>query len=219
MKVYHSYDPEAHFLHNEQSLRVVDLLERDGRGLNLTWEVRDGILHHSKGAADWPSMGQSAATLEGQLVALSDRIAYSSHDIDDALRSRRLALSDLPANIVECLGSTHSAQLTTMVSDVISASRPLTAITMSPAMIVLTNQLKDFMYENLYLSRSIMPKVRTHIYAVIQGLFHYYMAQPDAANLPCTNSVPECARAVCDHIAGMTDPFAEQQYRRLLRRH
>jgi len=217
-EVYRSYDPQARFLHYEQSLRVVDLLERDGRGLNLTWEVRDGIVHHSKGAADWPSTGKIAATLEGQLVALCDRIAYSSHDIDDALRSKRITLAELPANIVECLGPTHATRLTAMVSDVISASQELNTIAMSPAMTALTNQLKDFMYENLYLSRSMEPKVRAHIRAVIHGLFHYYMVHPDALPaLTADESAAGRARAVCDHIAGMTDHFAERDYRRLMR--
>ncbi|HOF87583.1 MAG TPA: dNTP triphosphohydrolase, partial [Armatimonadota bacterium] len=143
--VYREYDPGAGFRHHEQSLRVVECLERDGRGLNLTWEVRDGILRHSKGAADLPqTMAPVAATLEGQLVALCDRIAYSSHDIDDALRTGRLRADDLPAPVRERLGATHSARLTAMVSDVITASAALDAIRMSPAMTELTNELKDF---------------------------------------------------------------------------
>ncbi|HEY3415856.1 MAG TPA: deoxyguanosinetriphosphate triphosphohydrolase [Armatimonadota bacterium] len=215
---YRDYDPAAHFRHSEQSLRVVEVLERDGRGLNLTWEVRDGIVHHSKGPADWPRAGAVAATLEGQLVALCDRIAYSSHDIDDALRAGLLRLEDLPADIVAKLGATHSTRLTVMVGDVINASHDLDGIAMSPEMTALTNALKDFMYENVYLSRSMAPDMRVHIRRVITDLFHYYMDHPAAVpglapDLPTT----ERARAVCDHIAGMTDNFAQQQYDRLLR--
>lgn len=217
-EVYRLYDPTARFHHSEQSLRVVDMLERDGQGLNLTWEVREGILRHSKGDADWPFAGKTTTTLEAQLVALCDRIAYSSHDIDDALRIGRLAIEDLPANIVERLGVSHSARLTAMVSDVIAASQELTTIKMTPAMTQLTNQLKDFMYENLYLSRSMAPKVRAHIKQVIQGLFHYFMTHPEAADLSSALPTPELARAVCDHIAGMTDHFAERQYHRLVRK-
>ncbi|MHB9131253.1 MAG: deoxyguanosinetriphosphate triphosphohydrolase [Armatimonadota bacterium] len=210
--VYREYDPAARFRHSEQSLRVVDVLEREG-GLNLTWEVRDGILWHSKGAADWPREGMIAATLEGQLVALCDRIAYSSHDIDDALRGGQLALSDLPADIVTQLGATHSARLTVLVADVINASRELTTITMSPEMIALTNQLKDFMYNNLYLSRSMTEDVRVGLRTIIIGLFHFFMASPKMVpGLVPEFGITERARAVCDFIAGMTDHFAEQQY-------
>ncbi len=216
--VYRQYDPAASFRHHEQSVRLVEVLERDGRGLNLTWEVRDGILRHSKGAADWPREGIVAATLEGQLVALCDRIAYSSHDIDDALRGGIFTLRDLPANIIERLGATHSQRLTAMVGDVIDASRDLTAIAMSPAMTELTNQLKDFMYEHLYLSRSMTPRARQHIRQVITELFHYYMAYPETVPHLDAGLPTRCrAREVCDHIAGMTDQFADKQFRRVMR--
>jgi dGTPase len=215
--VYREYDPSATFRHNEQSLRMVDVLERDGLGLNLTWEVRDGILHHSKGDADWPAAeNDRAATLEGQLVALCDRIAYSSHDIDDALRSGILRLEQLPGDITHRLGGTHSARLTAMVSDVIAASHDLTGIHMSPEMTALTNQLKNYMYENLYLSRSMAPRVRTRIHAIITDLFHHYIAHPaDVPGLNPTLSAPERARLVCDFIAGMTDAFAEKQFKKI----
>jgi dGTPase len=213
---YRQVDPEARFHHSEQSLRMVELLEKDGRGLNLTWEVRNGIRHHSKGAADLPhSLDSVAATLEGQLVALCDRIAYSSHDIDDALRVGRLRLADLPADIIARLGATHSTRLTAMVSDVIAASATLDAIRMSPDMTALTNQLKDFMYQHLYLARSIAPHIREHIREVIVSLFQCYMEAP--ALVPGLDpALPERARArtVCDFIAGMTDAFAETEYRR-----
>lgn len=215
--VYREYDPDAHFHHSEQSLRIVDLLERDGAGLNLTWEARDGILRHSKGTADLPNADeQLAGTLEGQLVALCDRIAYSSHDIDDALRTGRLQLTDLPDTVRERLGATHSARLTAMVSDVISASRELTTIRMSAEMTTLTNELKNFMYEHLYLSRSMPQHIRVHIREVITGLFDEYMARPVLV-VGLDPSLPMIARArvVCDHIAGMTDAFAEQEFRRL----
>jgi dGTPase len=211
--VYRAYDPAAAFRHSEQSLRVVEVLERDGRGLNLTWETRDGILLHSKGAADWPREGAVPATLEGQLVALCDRIAYSSHDIDDALRTGRLQVADLPADITQRLGATHSQRLTAMVDDVVRASALQDAIAMSPAMTELTNALKDFMYEHVYLSRSIAPQLREHIREVITSLFQYYME--DAARVPGLDpalSVGARARGVCDFVAGMTDHFAERQF-------
>ncbi len=217
--VYRAYDPAAGFRHSEQSLRVVDVLERGGAGLNLTWEVRDGIRHHSKGAADWPHEGAIAATLEGQLVALCDRIAYSSHDIDDALHSGILTYADLPADIIARLGATHSARLTTMVGEVIEASRGLAAIRMSPAMTEITNQLKDFMYDHLYESRSMSPATRTRIHTMLTDLFHYYMAHPEAVpDLDAAAPVTVRARAVCDLMAGMTDHFAGLQYTRYVKR-
>jgi len=217
--VYRDYDPTARFHHAAQSLRIVDLLERNGRGLNLTWEVRDGILHHSKGDADWPPNSAGAATLEGQLVALCDRIAYSSHDIDDALRNGIFTVGDLPADINRHLGTTHGARITAMVADVVAASRDLTAIRMSPGMTELTNKLKDFMYDRVYLSRSMTPKARVHIRRVITGLFQYFMAHPEAIpELDPDAPTPVRARLVCDHVAGMTDTFAERQFRRLVRK-
>ena len=213
--VYRSYDPDAGFHHAAQSLRVVETLERDGVGLNLTWEVRDGILHHSKGAADWADDTAAASTLEGQLVALCDRIAYSSHDIDDALRAGRLAPEDFPPHLVAALGPTHSSRLTAMVHDVITASRDLTAIRMSPAMTVVTNELKDFMYTHLYYVRSNPSHNRVRIAECITRLFHYYMAYPALVpGLAPGADRPTVARAVCDHVAGMTDTFAEEQYAR-----
>jgi len=217
--VYHDYDETVHFHHAEQSLRIVDLLERNGRGLNLTWEVRDGILHHSKGDADWPTHGTAAVTLEGQLVALCDRIAYSSHDIDDALRNGIFTVNDLPADINRQLGTTHGARLTAMVADVVEASRDLTIIRMSPGMTALTNTLKDFMYDRVYLSRSMSPKARVHIQRVITGLFQYFMAHPEVVpDLDPTAPTPLRARLVCDHVAGMTDTFAERQFHKLVHR-
>ena len=214
--VYREYDADARFHHSEQSLRVVELLEHDGAGLNLTWEVRDGILHHSKGAADWPREGNIAATLEGQLVALSDRIAYSSHDIDDALRAGLLKNSDLPANILARLGDTHSERLSAMVGDVVQASEDLTIIRMTPSMTDLTNQLKNFMYEHIYLTRAMAPTTRAYIQRVVTDLFHYYMANADMVpGLDATLPLPRRARLVCDFIAGMTDSFAEKQFKRI----
>jgi len=211
------YDPDARFHHAEQSLRVVELLERNGRGLNLTWEVRDGIQRHSKGAADWPQDGAMASTLEGQLVALCDRIAYSSHDIDDALRNGLFTLNDLPADILQHLGATHSRRLTAMVADVAEASAALTVIRMSPGMTEITNQLKNFMYSRVYLSRAMAPRVRQRIHHVISELFHYYMAHAEAIpGLPPETPLAAHARLVCDNIAGMTDTFAERQFRRLI---
>jgi dGTPase len=215
--VYKEYDPAGGFRHAAHSLRVVDVLEKDGRGLNLTWEVRDGIRRHSKGDADWPSEGHAAATLEGQLVALCDRIAYSSHDIEDAMTRGLLTQEQFPAFIVSRLGTRHSERLAAMVGDVIAASRDLGGIRMTPEMRDTVNALKSFMYEHLYLSRSMAPRVRTHIHDAITMLFHQYMAVPEDAGLPPNLPLPTRARLVCDHIAGMTDHYADKAYRRVMR--
>ena len=148
-EAYRRYDPHAQFRHYEQSLRIVDKLERKGAGLNLTWEVRDGILHHSKGKKNLnvggtshgitgeelaPSTvlapddiagrptGDLPATLEGQVVRLCDRVAYVNHDIDDAIRAGIIHLDDLPRDCIEVLGATHSARITAMVRAIIAAS-------------------------------------------------------------------------------------------------
>lgn len=217
--IYQEYDPDAHFHHAEQSLRMVDLLERDGRGLNLTWEVRNGIAHHSKGEKDWPQKSSwRAATLEGQLVALADRIAYSSHDIDDAMRAGLLTLDQFPAFIVNSLGTTHSARLTAMIGDIINASRDLFFIRMTPEMTEITNELKNFMYLNLYLSRSMAPRVRRSVDETITGLFRHYMDHPTEADISPDNDTRARARLVCDFIAGMTDDYARDAWRGVKRK-
>jgi len=217
--VYREFVPDAHFHHAEQSLRMVDLLERDGRGLNLTWEVRNGIAHHSKGEADWPMQsGWKAATLEGQLVALCDRIAYSSHDIDDAMRAGLLTVDQFPAFIVNRLGTTHSARLSAMVGDIISASADLYFIRMTPEMTDITNELKNFMYQNLYLSRSMAPRVRRAVDDTITGLFRHYMEHPLQAEIAADSTTELRARLVCDLIAGMTDDYARTAWRQAKRK-
>ncbi len=212
-KVYHEYDPvKGHFHHAVHGVRVVDFLERDGKGLNLTMEVRDGILKHSKGDADW-SGKDGMLTIEGQLVALCDRIAYSSHDIDDAMNQGILSLDELPDDVLQVLGLTHSTRLTAMVEDVIAASSDLKSIKMSPEMTSITNKLKDFMYETIYTVRSMPQDSRLFISDAIHSMFHHYMEFPE--NMPnCDPNLPVPARArlVCDFIAGMTDNYAVNQF-------
>ncbi|MEI6519528.1 MAG: deoxyguanosinetriphosphate triphosphohydrolase [bacterium] len=213
-KVYHEYDPKGHFHHAEHGVRVVDKLEHDGKGLNLTMEVRDGILKHSKGDADWVGKG-GMLTLEGQLVALCDRIAYSSHDIDDALNQGILTLDELPDDVLQVLGLTHSTRLTAMVEDVIAASSELTAIKMSPDMTVITNKLKTFMYETIYTVRSMPLDSRLFISDAIQSLFHHFMEYPENMHCDPDLPVPARARLVCDLVAGMTDNYAVTQFEKI----
>jgi dGTPase len=228
--VYREFDPDARFHHAEQSLRVVDVLEKDGQGLNLTHEVRDGIRRHTKGMEDFPLEPQDRPeTLEGIVVAYADRIAYINHDIDDAVRAGLIRQHDLPADSIAILGETHAQRITTMVSDIVRlvgqelASCPTRRpdIRMGEEIEQATNRLKDFLYERVYpsaLDNGEAERVRR----LVAELFRYYMANP--AFVPVGRpSAPgrlggaepmaaELARRVCDHIAGMTDRFAAQQF-------
>ena len=193
------------FRHNEQSLRVVDVLEKDGMGLNLTYEVRNGILCHT--GDPWPE------TLEGQIVRRSDQIAYVNHDIDDAIRAGILTNEDIPGEISEVLGHNHSDRINTLVTDIIRVSREAGAICLSPAVEKALKDLRSFMFENVY--RSPVAKAEeSKAKDMLCRLFEYYMAHPE--------SIPEdfhpqlsfegLERTVCDYIAGMTDNYAVDKY-------
>ena len=201
---------EEGFHHARQSLRVVDVLERDGRGLNLTYEVREGILAHSKGQKDVRVVLVEAevnpSTLEGWVVRISDSIAYLSHDLDDALRGGFFRLSELPRGVVEALGETHSARINSMVVDVIRNSRPEEGrIGMSPGMLEAVEGLRAFLYERLYMAsfaRREAPRIR-HL---IRSIFDYLM-ESEALMDSSVKGVERVRRAV-DFLAGMTDRFA-----------
>ncbi len=213
--VYREYDLEAGFTHAEQSLRVVEVLEKDGRGLNLTWEVRDGIGAHSKGMGDLPpDPAVGPATLEGWVVLYADRIAYINHDIDDAVHAGLITIDSLPAEATSLLGRTHAQRITTMVSDVIAHSQNRPEITMGSDVVAATNRLKDFLYERVYAPISVGERESERVERAIRSLFQFYMSHPEEfAEGPRTaaQGVKALARAVCDHIAGMTDRFASQQ--------
>ncbi len=175
-QAYRRFDPAAHFTHWEQSLRVVEVLENEGQGLNLTWETRDGIAHHSKGQEDLPvparpSHGDTPATaeacppavrrggcatcglpatMEGRVVMFADRIAYINHDIDDAMRAGIITLADLPENCVRILGDTHSRRITTMVGDLVGHTGEGDDVIMGDEVLAATNELKDFLFERVY---------------------------------------------------------------------
>ena len=219
-EVYGEYVPGASFQHNEQSLRVVDCLEREGMGLNLTREVRDGILHHSKGSEDI-GFGENDenSTLEGQAVRIADRIAYINHDIDDAMRAGVLSESDLPADCVSVLGKRHSERIATMVTDLVEESQDKPDLSMSPRVLCATNKLKDFLFERVYGPSAAGPRVEELRKAarLLKELFRFYMEHPDL--LPeslsrSTGNKNEKAQAVCDFIAGMTDRYAQRRYAR-----
>ena len=193
------------FCHNEQSLRVVDVLEKDGEGLNLTHEVRNGILCHT--GDPWPS------TLEGQIVRRSDQIAYVNHDIDDAIRAGILTNEDIPAAITDVLGHSHSVRINTLVTDIISVSREAGAIQLSPAVEKALKDLRSFMFENVY--RSPVAKAEeSKAKAMLCKLFEYYMANPQALpeDFHPQMSFEGLERTVCDYIAGMTDNYAVDKY-------
>lgn len=195
------------YRHNVQSLRIVDTLEYDGKGLNLTWEVRDGILGHT--GAEPP------ATLEGQVVRIADRIAYVNHDIDDAVRARVLDNADLPRGPLEVLGEHHGARITTMVNDMIATSAETGRIGMSEPVWDAMMQLREFLFENVYFSaraKAEEPKAA----AVVTSLFEHYMANP--MELPPDERPDDASgivQAVIDYVAGMTDRFAIREYERL----
>ena len=193
------------FSHNKQSLRVVDILENNGLGLNLTCEVRDGILSHS-GEENFPQ------TLEGQVVRLSDRIAYINHDIDDAIRDNIIKLSDLPQGATSILGITHGKRIDTMVKNTISNSIDSDSIAMSASVALAMNDLRNFLFERVYMREQAM-REEAHIREIINGFYHYFISRPTETGQDYTD--PDPHRAVCDYISGMTDQYALSLYDRL----
>jgi dGTPase len=195
------------FKHNLHSLRVVEVLE-GGTGLNLTWEVRDGIANHTK--RDSPS------TLEGAVVNLSDRIAYINHDIDDALRAQIIAPEDLPADCIRQLGEGQGARINAMVRDVIANSNDLKSIRMSGEMAEVTETLRDFMFARVYVDSQAKSEERKAMH-VLQEIFQYFMEYPAQLPEEYRENIARYGeeQVVCDYIAGMTDRYAMKVYERL----
>ncbi len=203
------------FRHNEQSLRTVDLLENDGRGLNLTWEVRDGIVNHSKSGAgilgeDWGEVN----TLEGEIVKIADILAWLNHDIDDAIRAQVITESDLPVSATRVLGKAHRERMNTMVSDVIeqswsvrvgNATTPV--IVMSPGVLGAAEILREFLFDRVY-NRHAAEEEADRARRIVRLLYAYYVKHEDS--LPPEYSIhsDETERRVVDYIAGMTDRYA-----------
>ena len=219
-EVYREFVPGGRFRHSEQSLRVVDVLEKRGLGLNLTYEVRDGILHHSKGQADLSLETKGPHTLEGRVVKISDRVAYINHDIDDAIRAGIITERDLPEGAVGVLGKSHSARIGAMVTNIIERSHDLREIGMTDEFRRATDQLKDFLFAEVYgRDRAGIAELQ-HASDALKQLFGYYMGHPDeipnlTVDLPDPSSdddIPSRARRVCDLISGMTDRYAQKDY-------
>ena len=192
------------FRHNENSLRVVEVLERDGRGLNLTEPVRDGILNHT--GADLP------ATLEGRIVRLVDRVAYINHDIDDSLRAGIIAPGDLPSAEIELLGPTGAARIDTLVRDIVDSSRESGDITQTEAVAAAMLRLREFMFDRVYLG----PEARgehERVQRTMRGLFDYYVEHPD--EVPGDGDGTDPIQRVTDYIAGMTDRYCIARFKEL----
>ncbi len=203
------------FRHNEQSLRIVDLLEKDGRGLNLTWEVRDGILNHSKTRAD--IMGEDSGkvnTLEGQVCKIADMVAYINHDIGDAIRAGTITEDDLPVSTTTVLGPSHSKRINTMVSDIIEHSWAIRsnnitspAITMSSQILEAANTLREFLFQQVY-NRHAAQEESGRARAIVRQLYHYFIEHQDRLPAEGYSYSDDPERRVVDYIAGMTDQYA-----------
>lgn len=195
------------YRHNEQSLRVVERIENGGKGLNLTAEVRDGILHHTGKLR--------AETLEGRIVAIADRIAYVNHDIDDAIRAGILSEANLPESTHRVLGPDHSSRIETLVVDMVENSAAVGDIRMSDAVWDAMMELRSFLFKTVYTAPVVLAET-AKAERLIEALFDYYVAHigeiPDEYH---AISEGDDLRTVCDYIAGMTDRYAKSRFKAL----
>ena len=196
------------FRHNEQSLRVVDFLEKDGQGLNLTYEVRNGILCHT--GDPWPD------TLEGKVVRRSDQIAYVNHDIDDAIRAGIVSDDDIPKSISCVLGHSHRDRINALVVDAILTSREAGEVMLSPAVEKALKDLRSFMFERVY-RNPVAKGEETKAQDMLQRMYEYYYTHPEALpeDFQPQMSFDGLERTVCDYIAGMTDNYAVDKFTEL----
>jgi len=196
------------FRHNEQSLRVVDILENNGEGLNLTYEVRMGILGHTG--------DRIPETMEGQIVRRADQMAYVNHDIDDAIRAGILSNEDIPRSIAKVLGFNHSDRINTLVCDAVNASREAGEICLSPKVDEALKDLRSFMFERVY-RNPVAKGEETKARDMLKRLYEYYYANPQAIpeDFQPQLSFDGMERTVCDYIAGMTDNYAVDKYTEL----
>ena len=191
---------ERGFMHNEQSLRVVEVLEKDGRGLNLTYEVRDGILQHK-------SSGKPA-TLEGEAVSLADRIAYINHDIEDALRAGILKDEDLPENAVKVLGKRTKERINTAIADIYQNSLGKPYVRMSEEVMAATNELRTFMFARVY--KLTNKSMQDRAERMLTQMFRYFMENVNKLPAPYSKLLErfDKEQVVCDYLSGMTDRYA-----------
>jgi dGTPase len=195
------------FRHNEQSLRIVDHLENDGEGLNLSWEVRDGIVNHT-----WSMPPPS--TPEAQLVRFADRIAYVNHDVDDAVRAGVIGQDELPARAVEVLGSTHSARINTLVTDLVERSAGGPEIALSDDVFRALDGLREFLFDNVYL-RDEARSEQDKAISMVRSLFAHYLDHPEEVPQEYHRAPGDLPTRVADYIAGMTDRYALRIYEQL----
>ena len=197
------------FSHNEQSIRVVEVLENNGNGLNLTAEVRDGILHHTGGSGE-------ASTPEGSIILLADRIAYINHDIDDACRAGILSESDIPLALRRELGSTHGQRIDTMTKSVVKASMDTDTVKMEDPIAQATLELRAFLFEAVY-KNPVAKGEESRAEELLGSLYEYFLKHPEM--MPAEQKrwldKTETAQVVCDYISGMTDRYAVTLYRQL----
>ena len=202
------------FRHYEQSLRVVDELERDGAGLNLTQQVRDGILRHS-------SRAPMPETLEGRIVRVIDRVAYINHDIDDAIRAGLLREDELPSEPIRALGSSGSARIDALVHDMVEHSARAGEIVQGPEAGPAMAELRDFMFASVYLGPAVRAE-HAKISSVVRRLFEHYVEHPEQLPPPLAGERTDgeragdgVARRVTDYLAGMTDRYCIRRYTEL----
>lgn len=198
------------FAHYKQSIRVVEFLEKDGQGLNLTWEVRDGILNHRTSG--------NPSTLEGKAVRLSDKIAYINHDIDDGIRAGILKESDIPSEYTDVLGNSTKERLNTMISDIIMNSIGKNNLVMSEPVRKAMTELRKFMFESLYLNPTAKSE-EAKADKLITELYRYYVANtdklPDTYKRFITEFDERPEQVVCDYIAGMSDQYSISKFQEI----
>ena len=198
------------FAHYKQSIRVVEFLEKDGHGLNLTWEVRDGILNHRTSG--------NPSTLEGKAVRLSDKIAYINHDIDDGIRAGILKESDIPSEYTDVLGNSTKERLNTMISDIIMNSIGKNNLVMSEPVHKAMTDLRKFMFESLYLNPTAKSE-EAKADKLITELYRYYVANtdklPDTYKRFITEFDERPEQVVCDYIAGMSDQYSISKFQEI----
>ena len=198
------------FAHYKQSIRVVEFLEKDGQGLNLTWEVRDGILNHRTSG--------NPSTLEGKAVRLSDKIAHINHDIDDGIRAGILKESDIPSEYTDVLGNSTKERLNTMISDIIMNSIGKNDLVMSEPVRKAMTELRKFMFESLYLNPTAKSE-EAKADKLITELYRYYVANtdklPDTYKRFITEFDERPEQVVCDYIAGMSDQYSISKFQEI----
>ena len=199
---------EGGFKHNQQSLRVVEKLERDGQGLNLTYEVNNGIQCHTG--------EKEPDTMEGMIIRIADRIAYINHDVDDAIRAGILRETDIPEEITCAFGAKHSERINSLILDVINESERCGEITLSPQAMLVFNSFRDFMFRNVYMNMKAKREERK-VFGILNGIFTHYTDAPgdmpeDFQRVAAQDGL---RRAVCDFVSGMTDKYAIHVYEEL----